>query len=54
MFGGTAREDSLNRLHAQIAEIYQWWHVNAPDVRPAEEGLLGQLWAEVDALEDQA
>ena len=53
MFEGTARDDRLNRLHEQIAGIYQWWHREAPDVRPREEGLLATLWAEVDELESE-
>lgn len=40
----------IAELEQGIATVYRWFAENAPGVTPKEEGHLGMMWEEADAL----
>lgn len=39
---------NLEQVEREIYETYQWFHREAPSVKPQEHGRLAQLWRYVD------
>lgn len=39
---------NLEQVEQEIYETYQWFHREAPNVKPQEAGHLAQLWRYVD------
>lgn len=41
---------NLEQVEKEIYETYQWFHREAPHVRPAEAGRLALLWRAFESL----
>lgn len=44
---------TLDEIHEEIRDIYEWWAETAPGVTPREEGRLGALWHLADLLHEE-